>query len=342
MLITQEKNMSQSNESNGSSVFVNHHLEPKKAVDPHLEPKEAKITFYKGGALSTLEFPKKESKTSSRKRIDEGKRKIATGLSDSARLRFLRKMATVNFFKIKGKVLFLTLTYPKNKWSTNPRVLKRNLQNFRKRLERKYRKVSGFWRLELSGKNGNLNPHFHLLLLGQDLSNKALADIRVFVANSWYEACGKLSDDHLLAGSRVERVKSRREDWDHVTKYIGKKEKLKDEAPETGNVWGTWRTGLLPIELETVKISLTDAVKIRRCMRRLAGKRRGMGLLLQQQVFICYQNMKKLLEFLGYRFLETDHDQVRRYVKSPPAKLCDTCDTKHTNLISSVSCSVNV
>ncbi len=254
--------------------------------------------------MSTLEFPKKESKTPSRKRIDEGKRKVATGLSSSARLRFLRKMATVNFFKIKGKVLFLTLTYPKNKWSTNPKVWKRNLQNFRKRLERKYKKVSGFWRLELSGKNGNLNPHFHLLLLGQDLSNKALADIRVFVANSWYEACGKLSDDHLLAGSRVERVKSRREDWDHVTKYIGKKEKLKDEAPETGNVWGTWRTGLLPIELEVVEVRREDSYKIRRWMRRLAGKKRGMGLLLEQQVFIRYENMVRLLAYL-----KADHDQ---------------------------------
>ncbi len=283
MLITQE-NMSQ---SNVSPVFV----------DPHLEPKKAKITSYAGGSLSVLTFDKAK-KCGVPIRRAFGTRRVATGLSDSARLRFLRKMAKVNFSKIKGKVLFLTLTYPKNKWSTNPKVWKRNLQNFRKRLERKYRKVSGFWRLELSGKNGNLNPHFHLLLLGQDLSNKALADLRVFVANSWYEACGKLSDDHLLAGSCVERVKSRREDWDRVTKYVGKKEKLKDEAPETGNVWGNWRPDCLPIDLETVEINEVDGYKIRRCMRRLAGKRRGMGLLLQQQVFIRYENMKRLLNYL--------------------------------------------
>ncbi len=323
MLITQEKNMSQSNESNGSSVFVNHHLEPKKAVDPHPEPKQPMITAYKGGSLSTLEFPKKESKTLSRKRIDEGKRKVATGLSSSARLRFLRKVAKVNFLKIKGKVLFLTLTYPKSKWPTNPKVCKRNLQNFRKRLQRKYDGITGFWRLELSGKDGSLKPHFHLLLiLDQRISNKALADIRAFVANGWYEVCGLLEDNHLLAGTQVLRVRSQK-DWLRVTKYIGKREKLAGEIPETGNVWGVWRDDLLPIEAKTVKISLTDAIRIRRWMRRLAGKKRGVGPLLQQQVFIRYENMTRLLNYLQDQEDKSGDsgvgDETDRYSRLPVA-----------------------
>jgi hypothetical protein len=176
----------------GSPVFVN----------PHLGPEKATITSYKGGSSSTLEFPKKESKVPRCKRIGGGTRKVATGLSSSARLRFLRKMATVDFFQIKGRALFVTLTYPKNKCSSDP-DWKTNLQNFRKRLQRKYSEVKGFWRLELSGKDGSLRPHFHLLLiLNQRISNKALADIRAFVASAWYEVCGMISDDHLLAGTQ--------------------------------------------------------------------------------------------------------------------------------------------
>ncbi len=114
----------------------------------HLEPEKATMTSYKGGSSSTLEFPKKESKTPPRKRIGGGTRKVATGLSSSARLRFLRKMATVDFFQIKGRALFVTLTYPKNKCSSDPLDWKSNLQNFRKRLQRKYSEVKGFWRLD--------------------------------------------------------------------------------------------------------------------------------------------------------------------------------------------------
>ncbi len=264
----------------------------------HLEPKKAKITSYKGGSSSTLEFPEREGNRPPRKRYGGGTRKVATGLSSSARLRFLRKMATVDFFQIKGRALFLTLTYPEDKWPHEPKGWKSNLQNFRKRLQRKYSEVKGFWRLELSGKDGSLKPHFHLLLiLDQRISNKALADIRAFVSNAWYEVCGLLEDNHLLAGTQVLRVRSQK-DWLRLTKYTGKREQLAGEIPETGNVWGVWRDHLLPVEHETVKINLANAFRIRRWMRRLARKKRGMGRLLQQQVFIRYENMNRLLSYL--------------------------------------------
>ncbi len=323
MLITQEKNMSQSNESNGSSGLF-------KA---HNSPYSFQITSAVGGALSTLTFPRKHKKLDSvSTRRGGGRRKAIKGFSNSSRLRLMRETASVNFSKIQGRVLFVTLTFPRDKWPSDPKIWKRNLQKLKYRLDKKYGKTSGFWRLELHGQDGNLHPHFHLLLVLDQarISNKVLANFRAFMANAWYEVCGKISDDHLLAGSQVIRVKSRT-DWDHLTKYIAKKEKLQNEPLMTGRVWAVWSKDLLPIELETVKINKVDGYKIRRWMRRLAGKRRGMGLLLEQQVFVRYENMKRLLEFLGYRFLETDHDQVRRYVKSPPAKLCDT---KHTNLIS--------
>jgi hypothetical protein len=49
-----------------------------------------------------------------------------------------------------------------------------------------------------------------------------------------------------------------------------------------------------------VKVSLEDAYRIRRIYRRLA-KMRGRGHLRHLTVFIRYENVVRLLEFLGYR-----------------------------------------
>ena len=56
----------------------------------------------------------------------------------------------------------------------------------------------------------------------------------------------------------------------------------------------------MPVQWETVKVSLNDAYKIRRIYRRLA-KMRGRGNLRRLTVFIRHENVVRLLEFLGYR-----------------------------------------
>ena len=61
-----------------------------------------------------------------------------------------------------------------------------------------------------------------------------------------------------------------------------------------------WNRKLLPIKWETVKVSLKDAFKIRRVYRKLA-RRKGRGHLRRFTVFIRYENVLRLLEFLGYR-----------------------------------------
>jgi hypothetical protein len=48
-----------------------------------------------------------------------------------------------------------------------------------------------------------------------------------------------------------------------------------------------------------VKVSLKDAYRIRRIYRKLA-KMRGRGSLRRLTVFIGYENVVRLLEFLGY------------------------------------------
>ena len=60
------------------------------------------------------------------------------------------------------------------------------------------------------------------------------------------------------------------------------------------------KSEMFPVRLETVKVSLVDAYKIRRIYRRLA-KIRGRGHLRRLTVFIRHENVLRLLEFLGYR-----------------------------------------
>ena len=75
-----------------------------------------------------------------------------------------------------------------------------------------------------------------------------------------------------------------------------------EEFPEdlqTGRIWGMWNKKFLPVQWETVKVSLSDAYRIRRIYRRLA-KMRGRGHLHRLTVFVKYENVVRLLEFLGY------------------------------------------
>jgi hypothetical protein len=69
---------------------------------------------------------------------------------------------------------------------------------------------------------------------------------------------------------------------------------------ETGRVWGAWKEELLPVQWETVQVSLKDAYRIRRWFRKLA-KMQGKRHLQRLTVFVRYENVVRLLAFLGYR-----------------------------------------
>ena len=49
-----------------------------------------------------------------------------------------------------------------------------------------------------------------------------------------------------------------------------------------------------------MEVSVNDVYRIRRVYRKLA-KMRGRGYLHQVTVFVRYENVVRLLEFLGYR-----------------------------------------
>jgi hypothetical protein len=61
-----------------------------------------------------------------------------------------------------------------------------------------------------------------------------------------------------------------------------------------------WISQALLVRWGTVKVSLSDAYKIRRIYRKLA-KMRGRGHLCRLTVYVRYENVLRLLESLGYR-----------------------------------------
>jgi hypothetical protein len=219
------------------------------------------------------------------------------GFSKASRRNLLRRLASIDrgaFRAFKGRVLFMTLTYP-HVWPDDPEECKGHLKAFRKRLQRRYGQFAAFWRLGVQQRGA---WHFHLLLF-VPLSFGPLDKLRRFVSSSWYEVTGKLSEGHLLAGTRVEAVRRWKEATSCAERYVAKPEGFPAES-RTGRVWGIWSGELLPVRWEKVEVALRDAFRIRRIYRKLA-KRKGDGPLRRITVFVRYENATRLLGFLGYR-----------------------------------------
>ncbi len=96
----------------------------------------------------------------------------------------------------------------------------------------------------------------------------------------------------------TEEVKSWKRATSYAERYVAKQEEF-PEGLKTGRIWGKWNEELLPVQWKTVKATLGDAFRIRRVFRKLA-KTRGRGSLYRFTVFIQYENVVRLLEFLGY------------------------------------------
>jgi len=225
-----------------------------------------------------------------------GIRDRVRGFSRASRRNLLRHLASINrsaFRAFKGRMIFVTLTYP-CEYPKEPDVCKNHLKALRKRLQREYGSFAAFWRLGIQQRGAS---HFHLLLFVGP-SFEPISELRRFISSSWYEVTGKVSEGHLRAGTRVEAVRK----WKQVTSYVERYMAKPEEFPkglQTGRIWGIWNENLLPVRWKTVEVSLRDAFRIRRIYRRLA-KRKGSGSLRRITVFVRYENVLRLLEFLGY------------------------------------------
>jgi hypothetical protein len=251
-----------------------------------------------GGSVSTLSFKDTTTKNRLRpsRRLGGGNRDKVRGFSRRSRTNLLRRLASINrgAFKIfKGRMIFVTLTYP-GEYPQDPVVCKRHLKALRKRLQREYGTFAAFWRMGIQQRGA---WHFHLLLfVGSSLGS--IGELRRFISSSWYEVTGKVSEGHLRTGTRVVAVKRWKGATSYVERYLAKVEEF-PEGLQTGRIWGIWNENLLPVRWETAQVSLRDAFRIRRIYRKLA-RRKGSGSLRRITVFVRYENVLRLLRFLGY------------------------------------------
>jgi hypothetical protein len=251
-----------------------------------------------GGSLSTVSF---RDNTLGRqahpfKAHSWGIKGPVKGFSRVSRRNLLRRLASINrraFRASRVRVIAIALTYP-HEYPEDSETCKSHLKALRKRLERKYGPFAAFWRMGIQ-KRGAF--HFHLLLFLPP-SCGSLQELRHLVSSSWYEVCGKVSEGHLHAGTNVEQVRNWRKATSYAERYLAKEEEF-PEGRQTGRIWGRWNEDLVPVRWKTVQVSLQDAHRIRRVYRKLA-KRKGSGGLRRLTVFVRYENVVRLLEFLGY------------------------------------------
>jgi hypothetical protein len=190
-----------------------------------------------GGSVSTLSFQDTTPRNywNPPTRRGGGIRDRVKGFSRASRTNLLRRLATINrraFRTFKGRIIFVTLTYP-HEYPEDPELCKRHLKALRKRLQREFEPFAAFWRLGIQKRGA---WHLHLLLfVGPSIA--PIGELRRFISSSWYEVTGKVSEGHLRAGTRVEAVKKWKQATSYVERYMAKPEQF-PEGLETGRIWG--------------------------------------------------------------------------------------------------------
>jgi hypothetical protein len=258
---------------------------------------EVPLRYTQGGAYAELKLPRRVRAT--RPFRDRKRRSQVEGYSGGSRLRLCRTLTPI---PRDSKTLFVTLTYPERCRIDTASAKRRDLEAFKRRFERQYGEHSVVWRMEFCDRI----PHFHLLVFFPKhlvISKALLAEIREWVARTWWEVCGRISEEHLSAGTSVERPRS----LVRIMKYISKAEpsQISSSSPgegppqHAGRRWGVWRKELLPIVWVETRVSLEDAFQLRRILMKLLGLKNRPGVVVFR-VFVRDDHIKRLLELLGY------------------------------------------
>jgi len=190
--------------------------------------------------------------------------------------------------------LFVTLTYP-GEFPTASSVHAAHLRAFRERLVRRYGKFPAVWRKEYQQRQA---AHFHILAF----VDAPIGELRRFVSEAWYEVVGSGDERHLAAGTQVVEVKSWRGVRGYASKYMGKLEQLEPHQaadptpslPSTGRLWGVWYRGLLPIYVESYRISMRSFFRMRRVFRRLSGQRSS-HRITAASCFVDHSTVRRML-----------------------------------------------
>lgn len=187
------------------------------------------------------------------------KRGRVEGFSGASRMRLLQMLARIEPPDSSGyrfKVSFLTLT---TRDFFHPRVLKKYMVDFLKRLGRRFPGMAVVWRLEYQQRGA---PHLHMVLYNAPYVDK------VWIQEVWGEIVGQ-----KRPFTRIERIRSYKHLIGYASKYCAKvegagfisgakttgTENLSDEEIATaGRVWGVYNRSCLPFAKETKVVLSLD------------------------------------------------------------------------------------
>jgi len=169
-----------------------------------------------------------------------------------------------------GQLAWIGLTYPAE-FPRDGKIVKRHLKAFKQRWERAFGKPIGAWKQEYQRRGA---AHLHLLLvLPASVRDQIISweTFRAWVAANWHEACGKLSQEHLVAGTSCELWRAETSPGGYFAGYGSKGTKEYQNAPHPdylnpGRVWGLW--GIRPNWAE-VEITGQQFVAVKRVISRL-------------------------------------------------------------------------
>lgn len=208
-------------------------------------------------------------------RRSTAKRKSSFGKSSRKRL-----LDGFNQIDLRHDMLFCTLTMPDVLPSNDWHDWKRLLDNWVKRLRRRYPDVSGAWRMEmkrrLSGSmEGEFAPHFHLILFDVWGSNAERGVSKYFILTEFRQWASQSWADVL--GVDAVRVNS---DWvsgrkatGYVSRYVGKiPVEDAEQLPDVGKHWGWFNRSALPFSgVVRFIIATFSQGKLLGLMRAIAG-----------------------------------------------------------------------
>lgn len=155
-----------------------------------------------------------------------GKRGKVSVFSKASRKRLLQLFATLN----AKKYLFLTLTYGDLYPDTD--TAKRHLKNFLKRIQYRYPRVCGVWRIEYQDRGA---PHYHIVLMNVNFIDKKV------IVKLWEEIIGRefsnntfdKSGERNLTFTRIEAIRKHKKVMSYISKYVAKTEKSGNKNQDT-------------------------------------------------------------------------------------------------------------
>ena len=199
-----------------------------------------------------------------------GIRGAISGFSRKSRKRLLEKIAKIR--DISGGH-FVRLGYPDEVLPRDPKQVKRDIANLRKRIKRRYPDMGGLWRMEYQDRKsgphfGQLQPHFHLPIFG--ITDDDLT-WRLWLRDAWYEVVGSGLEKHRINGTHSAPIINRRHAMAYASKYAAKEsgtlcDRETGEVLQVGRFWASFgKLDLSPSLI--VRVSYQEFIQLRRLVR---------------------------------------------------------------------------